>query len=72
MFPVQSTSGPGISAVPGLDADIAYFLTERAPRVRWILPAELERVVQHAPTLRIRPGELDVQRPAPGESGADR
>jgi hypothetical protein len=60
VLPVQATSGPGIGAVPGLDADIAYFLRERAPQVKWILPAELERVLRNSPTLRIRPGELDV------------
>jgi len=60
VLPVQPTSGPGIVEAPGLDADIAYFLGERAPRARWILPAEQERVLRNSPTLRIRPGELEV------------
>jgi hypothetical protein len=60
VLPVQPTSGPGITAVPGLDADIAYFLPERAPGVHWILPAELEKALRNAPTLRIRPRELEV------------
>lgn len=60
VLPVQPVSGPGITAVAGLDADIAYFLPERAPGVRWILPAELERVLRNSPTLRIRLRELDV------------
>jgi len=60
VLPVQPTVGPGIQAVPGLDADIAYFLSERAASVHWILPAELERALRNSPTLNIHPGELAV------------
>ena len=60
VLPVQPTSGPGVLAVPGLDADIAFFLSERAPQVRWILPAQVERALANAPTLRIQPSALDV------------
>lgn len=60
VLPVQPVSSPGITPVPALDADIAYFLAERAPQVRWILPADVERVLRNSPTLRIRPRALDV------------
>lgn len=60
VLPVQPVNAPGITPVPGLDADIAYFLPERAPGVHWILPAEQERVLRNSPTLRIDPHQLDV------------
>jgi len=60
VLPLQPTSGPGVLPAPGIDADLAFFLPERAPLVHWVLPAELERVLRSSPTLRIRPAELDV------------
>ena len=60
LIPAQPAPSPDVAAVPGLDADLAFFLAERAPRVRWMFPDRLERALQNAPTLRVRLHELDV------------
>lgn len=63
VLPAQAAPGnatAGGEAVPGLDADIAYFLSERAPGVRWIFQQQVERAAATSPTLKIRPRELNV------------
>lgn len=63
VLPAQPAPGAAVAggeAVPGLDADIGYFLAERAPGVRWVLQPAVERAAANAPTLRIRPRELAV------------
>jgi hypothetical protein len=39
--------------VPGLDREIAYWLAERAPRVKWVFPPALERALERSPSLSI-------------------
>lgn len=57
LLPVQ----PGSGAVPpGLDAELAFWLTERAPGVTWVLPAAIDRALARSPTLGIRPRALAV------------
>lgn len=63
VLPAQPLPGAGAAggeAVPGLDADVAYFLAERAPGVRWIFPPEVEKAARAAPTLRIDTRALQV------------
>lgn len=53
-------AAPGGDVPAGLDADIAYFLGQEAPRVRWVLPDAVEKAAASAPALRLRPRELAV------------
>lgn len=39
--------------VDGLDAEIAYWLPESAPRVKWILPPAVDRTLERSPGLNI-------------------
>jgi hypothetical protein len=39
--------------VPGLDREIAWWLAERGPRVRWVFPPAIERAVERSPSLGI-------------------
>jgi hypothetical protein len=48
--PNSSTAG---EAVPGLDREIAFWLGEKAPRVRWVFPPEIERVLDRSPSIQI-------------------
>jgi hypothetical protein len=38
----------------GLDAELAHWLPVRAPGVEWVLPAELQAVMDRAPAWRVR------------------
>jgi hypothetical protein len=39
---------------PAVDAELAYWLPQRSPGVEWVLPGELQRIVDRAPALRVR------------------
>lgn len=52
---------PGPRGVPaGLDEAIAGNLSELSPSVHWVFPPALQRAVQRAPWLEIRPDALPV------------
>lgn len=57
VLPVQPGGGAPLAE---LDAEIAFWLGERAPRVRWVFPAELDRILARSPALDIRLRELAV------------
>src|SRR5690606_41262834 len=63
-LPVQPGGGGGggrrTPAPAGLDAELAYWLEERAPRVRWTFPPALEKALVRSPALDIRLRELPV------------
>jgi hypothetical protein len=44
-----------------LEAELAYWLPERAPRARWLGPDAVERAVRGSPSLEVRPRELTVR-----------
>lgn len=44
-----------------LEAELSYWLENAAPRVRWLLPAAVERAAQRAPTLDLHVRDLPVQ-----------
>lgn len=44
-----------------LEAELGYWLAERAPRVRWILPDAVERAVQRERSLEVEVRALAVQ-----------
>ncbi|CAN5624702.1 hypothetical protein BH23GEM9_BH23GEM9_27120 [soil metagenome] len=44
-----------------LEAELGYWLQQRAPRVRWIMPDVVERAVRGSPSLEVRPRELTVR-----------
>lgn len=53
-----------------LDAELAFWLTDRAPTTDWVLPEELQRVADRTPAWRLR---LDaVQRPISDLGAGDR
>jgi hypothetical protein len=70
VLPVQSGAVPGVvvtaagdlrlDGVSELDAEIAYWLRERATSVRWVLPEAIERMLARTPGLGIKPRALDV------------
>lgn len=47
--------------VDALDAEIAYWLPEAAPRVKWILPDAIERALARSPGLNLEIRNLAVQ-----------
>jgi hypothetical protein len=63
VLPAQFAPGGGsggLEPVPGLDAEIAYWLADRGPRIQWVFPAAIDRALQRNPTLGIRPNALAV------------
>jgi hypothetical protein len=66
ILPAQAPpSGTGIIAgrgepVAGLDAEIAFFLAEQAPRVKWVASDKIIQATSRAPSLEIRPEALAV------------
>lgn len=53
-----------------LDAELAYWLTERSPTTDWLLPPELQAAADRAPAWRLRLATL--QRPVVEIGGGDR
>jgi hypothetical protein len=49
-----------LDGVPQLDAELSYWLRERAGRVRWILPETIDRTLARTPAMDIKPRALDV------------
>lgn len=61
VLPTQDAAGSTESGLrTALDQDVAYFLAERAPGVRWIFPPAVEKAARAARTLRIEPQRLQV------------
>jgi len=58
LLPAQALPGSVTStaeeAVAGLDGEIAYWLGERAPRVQWVFPPDLDRALARSPSLDIQ------------------
>jgi len=55
VLPAQPAPGaPQVGEpVPGLDREIAFWLGEKAPRVKWVFPPQLERVLERSPSIEI-------------------
>lgn len=55
VLPAQAGPGGPVAGepVPGLDREIAFWLAERAPRVKWVFPPEQERALERSPSLDI-------------------
>lgn len=62
VLPAQSAAGGRVGGepVPGLDAEIAYWLGELGPRVSWVLPPDIEKALARSPSLDIRLDALAV------------
>lgn len=70
MLPVQPGAVPSslprsetplrLDGVNQLDAEISYWLRERAGRVRWVLPETLARTLARTPAMDIKLHALDV------------
>jgi hypothetical protein len=62
VLPAQPAPGvPGSGEpVPGLDPEIAYWLAQKAPRVNWIFPPELDRALARTPSMEVRIRALNV------------
>lgn len=50
-----------VDGIDALDTEIAYWLPESAPRVHWILPADVDRALERSPGLDIDIRNLAVQ-----------
>jgi hypothetical protein len=46
--------------VPGLDAELGYFLTEQAPRVQWVPSDVVKKGAANARTINVHPDALSV------------
>jgi hypothetical protein len=44
-----------------VEAELAYWLQQRSPQTRWVLPETIERAVRQSPTLEVRPRDLSVR-----------
>jgi hypothetical protein len=55
VLPAQpSPNGPQAGEpVAGLDREIAFWLAEKAPRVKWVFPSQLERILERSPSIEI-------------------
>ena len=70
LLPVQPGAVPSATVtVPGsvrldgvsrLDAELAYWLMDRASAVRWVLPEAIERTLSRSPAIDIKPRALEV------------
>jgi hypothetical protein len=64
VLPAQPAPGQGVNAdgepVAGLDGEIAFWLGDRAPGVRWVFPPAIDHALARAPMLDIQPRRLQV------------
>jgi hypothetical protein len=42
-----------LEPVPGLDREIAFWLGEKAPRVKWVFAPAIERVLERSPSIEV-------------------
>ena len=61
VLPAQPAAATPQAAAAAFDAELAYWLADRAPRVRWVAASEVERLAKSSPGLRIDPHALDVR-----------
>ncbi len=61
VLPAQPAASTPQASADAFDAELAYWLGERAPRVRWVTAADVVRLVRNSPGLRIDPHALDVR-----------
>lgn len=61
VLPAQPGSGISEALAGSFDAELAYWLGDRAPRVHWVPAAEVQRLVKSSPGLRIDLRALDVR-----------
>ena len=62
VLPAQPAAGSSAlrEPVPGLDREIAYWLAERAPRVRWVFPDQIQRALARSPSIEVDIYALNV------------
>jgi len=55
VLPAQPGPAGGVATepVPGLDTEIRFWLHERLPRVDWVFPDEIERILDRSPSIQI-------------------
>ena len=61
--PATVTTAPGdirLDGVNELDAELAYWLKDRASNVKWVMRDAYERILARSPALNINPASLDV------------
>ena len=61
VLPAQAAATAPQAAAAAFDAELAYWLTDRAPRVHWTPAAEVERLLANSPGIRIDVHALDVR-----------
>jgi len=61
VLPAQPGRGASPDLAAAFDAELAFWLADRAPRVHWIPAADVERLVRNAPAIRVDVHDLDVR-----------
>ena len=61
VMPAQPGRGASPDLAAAFDAELAFWLADRAPRVHWIPAADVERLVRNAPAIRVDVHNLDVR-----------
>ncbi|MEX2281681.1 MAG: hypothetical protein WEE89_04235 [Gemmatimonadota bacterium] len=49
-----------LDGVDELDAELAYWLKDRAANVKWVMPDAIDRMLARSPALDIKPRSLDI------------
>ncbi len=61
VLPAQAPASTPLASTTAFDAELDYWLKDRAPRVRWVPTSEVERLAAGSPTLRVDLHALDVR-----------
>ncbi len=61
VLPAQAPASTPLASTSAFDAELDYWLKDRAPRVRWVPASEVERLAAGSPTLRMDLHALDVR-----------
>ncbi len=61
VLPAQAPAATPLASATAFDAELDYWLKERAPRVRWVSASEVERLAAGSPGLRLDLHALDVR-----------
>ena len=61
VLPAQPGRGASPDLAAAFDAELAFWLADRGPRVHWISAAEVDRFLRNAPAIRVDVHDLDVR-----------
>ncbi len=61
VLPAQPGRGASPDLAAAFDAELAFWLADRAPRVHWVPAADVEKFVARSPAVRVDLHDLDVR-----------